>query len=275
VGDTGLIRLRDGSTLFGEIVALGEGGEVVRFPTGEKALLRPGSIVRLEQHARVASDPRTAIEGFASQVLAPTPMDPGRTRYLYAPSAFMLAGGEGSISLSQGTQPTLAAGLTDFLTLSVGYPLTVTFADTFGPAATVSAALGFEVLPLLHLSGGVQTVFARAGNAGSLYGTVTFGTPDANLTLHGGRPPADAHELGRFGDIAVAGCGALRLASWLTLVAESWVAPADRGQMLNAVALRFFARWLVLEAGVVRAPIGGGVRPFLLVAIPVKVGSAP
>lgn len=181
--------------------------------------------------------------------------DPGRTRYLYSPSAFMLERGEGYLSQTQLLFTSVAYGQTDHLTVGVGTSLPFLF--SFGGEGmnfTGTVKAGGSLTEHLHLAVGAQGLLlpSSAVSVGFLFGTATLGTPDAHLSLSAGPPfLADAGD-GALGGLIYTVSGALRLSDGIALVTENWIIPGgDEPFNVYSGAVRFMGQRLAVDAGLV------------------------
>jgi hypothetical protein len=188
----------------------------------------------------------------AIQARAP---DPGRTRYLYSPSAFMLGEGEGYVSQTELLFTSVAYGLNDHLTVGVGTALPFLFsAGGKGMNFVGTVKAGGSVSEHLHLAVGAQGfLLPSAGvGAGFLFGTATIGTPDAHLSLSAGPPfLADGGE-SDLGGLLYSVSGALRVSDGVALVTENWIIPGGEEPFnVYSGAVRFIGQKLAVDAGLV------------------------
>lgn len=233
-----VIILKDGQQLRGLLVSQGEAGATLDLEGGARLLVPTESIARIEL-APVQPSVRR-------------PSDPSRTRYLFSPSAFMLAQGEGYISQTELLVTSAALGLTDHLTVGAGTCLPALFSaggDGTNFIGTVKA--GGSVGEHLHLAIGAQGLVLPASgfSGGLLFGTAAIGTPDAHLSLSAG-PPLTSD--GDRGPLLVSVSGALRVADRIALVTENWIIPGGEEPInIFSGAVRFIGRGLAVDAGLV------------------------
>lgn len=236
-----VITLRDGQRLRGALIAQDEAGATLDLEGGARMLVPTASVARIEL-APVASTVRR-------------PPDPSRTRYLYSPSAFMLGRGEGSVSQTELVLTSVAFGLTDHLTVGVGTSLPLLLAsDGEGLNFTGTVKAGGSVSEHLHLAVTAQGLLlpGSAVSVGILFGTATFGTPDAHVSVSAGSPFAADGADGDLGGILYSVSGAVRVSDGISLVTENWIVPGGE-EAFNVIsgALRFLGQRLAVDAGLV------------------------
>jgi hypothetical protein len=178
--------------------------------------------------------------------------DPNRTRYLYSPSGFMLRAGEGYLSQSELIVTSVMYGVTDHLTLGVGSSIPFWFGGYVPLVGTVK--VGGSPTDWLHLAGGVQafTVFGAGEKfaAGFIFGTVTLGTEDLNISVSGGPPWAAASGTTDVGSYVFSISGNWRMSRTLALVTENWLLPVEgKTEVVDSLALRFIGKNLAVDAG--------------------------
>jgi hypothetical protein len=256
------ITLKDGQELRGVVVRQDERVVVVELGQGEQLELpaRLVKSVKAEPNARVRDNGEVWFQ------------DPNRTRYLYAPSAMMLRGGEGYFSQKELLFTSVNYGLTDFLTLQAGAVLPFWLVDG-GFNFIGGLKVGGEVAPRVHLAAGAQALFlpsnllggASGGvsAAGVVFGTATYGTPDAHLSLGVGTPFIfdDPGSQVFPGTLLLTASGNLRLTQRLSLVSENWVVPSLADSlsdgtlpMVNSLAARIFGEKWAVDVGLIRVP---------------------
>jgi hypothetical protein len=231
--------LRDGQQLRGRLLAFDEAGITLELEGGALLHVPAASLERIER----ASAARTEVDP------ARLSLDPGRTRYLYSPSAFMLRGGEGYVSQTELLLTSFAWGVSDHLTVGLGSALPFLFAS--GGANFVGAVkVGGSVGEHLHLAAGAQALWLPGLDAsvggGFLFGTATVGTPDAHLSLSAGPPFGP----GGAGDLFFTLSGAVRVSERVALVSENWLFPGADGTVLSG-AVRLTGSRLGVDAGLV------------------------
>lgn len=249
------ITLRDGQVLRGVVVHRDARAVVVELATGGRLELPANQVtsVEAEQHAQVRANGEVWFQ------------DPNRTRYLYAPSAMMLRQGEGYFSQKELLFSSINYGLTDHITLQAGAILPAWLMDG-GFNFIGGVKVGGNVTERLSLAIGAQAlVFPGLGTgfpggaAGLLFGTATYGTPDAHVSLALGTPFVFSSGEDVFTrDYIVALSGNVRLNQQLALVTENWLLPTVSAgsylPMLNSLALRIFGEHWAVDLGGIRAP---------------------
>jgi hypothetical protein len=252
------ITLHDGQVLRGWVAHQDERAVVVELTGGSRLELPADSVksVELETRARVDESGELRFE------------DPNRTRYLYAPSAMMLRKGEGYFSQKMLFFSSVAYGVNDFVTVQAGAILPAWLApDGTGLNFIGGLKVGGEVVDRLHLSAGAQLlVIPFLGNqqparaAGFLFGTATYGTPDAHVSLSAGTPLVLARDTQALpGNLILTASGNLRVSKSLALVTENWLIPdayrpGSEPPMLNSLAVRFFGERWAVDVGGIRVP---------------------
>jgi hypothetical protein len=112
------------------------------------------------------------------------------------------------------------------------------------------------------------------GTVGILFGTASYGTPDAHLSLGLGTPFIFSNGSGTNSfarDVLVAVSGNLRLTQRVALVTENWVIPSlfdnSYGQqqlpMINSLAVRMLGERWAVDLGLIRVPQVGFPIPWL------------
>lgn len=199
-----------------------------------------------------AADPRVALPPATHR--APWAYDAAGARYLTAPTGFRLRAGD-SVATQALAVTSVAAGLTEHLSLSVGTAWPVLYADGAGANALATLTAGADAGELVHLSGGVTGAVAQAGSVAYLFAAATVGTPDLSASVYVGPPAPAARAAGPFGDRILALSAAARLGYGFGLVTEQWVGSVDgdRG-WAGALAVRWIHRRLAIELGALYAP---------------------
>jgi len=231
------VRLRDGSTLTGRIIAVSADSVRLRLNSGEVSLAR-NAIVEVK---RLAADRfRNGVYWFEN---------PHATRLLFSSTAFPLEKGTGYYSNTWLALHTFAAGLTDRFTLGGGlawFPgvgLDETFyyllpKYTLLNGKSTRVAVG-ALLGLLPFGDGDQA------SAGLLYGVGTTGSKDTNLSLGLGWGYQGGHS--STNPVVMVG-GQARLSRRISLISENWVFPVDgETEGLYSYGLRFLGEGLTVD----------------------------
>jgi hypothetical protein len=189
--------------------------------------------------------------------------DRSRTRYLYAPSAFMLKQGEGYFSQTELLVSSVTYGLTDYLTLRAGSVVPALFLpEGEGVNFIGGLKVGGALSEQLHLAAGAEMLVlpgleTGGGAIGLLFGSVTYGTPELHATLSVGRPvvvgEGDLDDL----PLVIVPSGAWRMSRRLALVSENWVLPfqgEEKFSLVNALALRFLGEQWSADVGLIHDP---------------------
>jgi hypothetical protein len=207
------VRLRDGSVLYGQVVAQDDSTIVLLTSTGARLALPRAQIVRL----RVVTG-RDA-DG------AHWEADPNSTRLFFTSTARPLAKGEGYISSYMLFFPFVAYGVTDRITLAGGTPILpgligevfyvapkVTLLDR-GRASVAVGALGLWVPDVLD-----------EGSIGIIYGAGTWGSRDRAITAGAGWGYASgAGSSGISNDPVFMIGGETRVSRRVKLITENWL----------------------------------------------------
>src|SRR5688572_2198559 len=233
------VRLRDGSTLTGRIVAVSADSVRLRLNSGEVSLGR-NAIVEVK---RLAADRfRNGVYWFEN---------PHATRLLFSSTAFPLEKGTGYYSNTWLALHTFAAGLTDRFTLGGGL--------AWFPGVGLDETF-YYVLPKYTVVNGVRTkvaVGALAGllpqasgseashSLGILYAVGTTGTSDSNLSLGLGWG-YQGDEVGKNPVVMVG--GQHRVHRRVSLISENWFVPID-GETEGVISygLRFLGESITVD----------------------------
>ncbi len=233
------LELRDGSTLFGRVVTLGDPFRFLLL-SGQTLEVRHADVRRL----RIA--PGQVTEG---QYWRP---DPNRTRLFFGPTGRSLRAGEGYLSVFEIFFPVIAFGLTDRITIAGGTPLI--FGNLGGQPFWFAPKVGLYERENLAVAAGVLAFFAPGSDDrfGIFYGAASIGSPDKAVHLGAGYG-----YLG--GDLAdhpalMLG-GETRVGRNLKLLTENYLFP-DEGGVLSA-GIRFFGERLSADLGLA-TPLGTG-----------------
>jgi len=187
---------------------------------------------------------------------------PGRSRYLLGPSGMMLRRGEGFVSQKELFYTVASMGLTDHVTVTLGSVLPGLLQGRNGLNFVGGVKVGGSLSERLHLAAGVEMAVLpfMASGFGLAYGSLTYGTPDAHVTLGGGVTPIFYTNQFIPAGLTVGNVsGHLRLLPQLAAVTEHWVflSPTpftDDVPMLNMLALRIMGRNWSVDLGAARIP---------------------
>ena len=231
---TQIVTLRDGSTIFGRILAVN--GDTVSFQTQAGNIqLSAGAIREIKEIP--AADLREGEYWFPN---------PNSTRLFFAPSGQMLKKGEGYFSDYELFFPGIAYGVTDNVTIGGGVSLF--------PAAVedqvyyVTPKIGISVADKVHVAAGVLFAGTKGGTGGIYYGVGTFGDGNASVTLGGGYGFAggkiEAKPVGMIG-------GELRVSRRIGIVTENYLLPVSDNNFLYSFGLRFMGEKLTTDLALV------------------------
>lgn len=199
------------------------------------------------------------------------PEDRNRTRYLMAPSAFMLRAGEGYFSQKELLFSEVGYGVTDWLTLSVGGAIPFWFvSDGFNVIGGLK--LGVSLGELVHLSAGGSIWWIPGTDPdvafGLLTATVTVGTTNLNLSLAASFPYTLVTGAEDVGDMILVVAGNWRLSRTLALVTENWILFNSTAwdvtvPMINSLVLRIFGDRIAVDVGLLIFPETSFPPPWL------------
>jgi hypothetical protein len=180
---------------------------------------------------------------------------PARARALWAQTALVLDPGEVTLTSSQLLTAQAAAGLFRWTMLSAGTTVPVWYATDAGGNATLRLTVGAEVLPRLHLAGGLEAWLSGQGSVVSIFAAATFVGEGWWGSLYLGPPPTSAERLGSFGDQLLALSAGWRFTPHLSALVEAWKGRGSGGQDLLVSAAARIRLWkLDVDAGLLTAP---------------------
>ena len=250
------ITLKDGQQLHGVVVHQDQQVVVVELPDGDRMELPARQVkdISVQRNAQVRDNGEIWFQ------------DPNRTRYLYAPSGMMLRQGEGYFSQKELFFSSLSYGLTDNITVQAGAVLPawlIPGAFNFIGGVKVGGSIGDR----LHLAAGAQGLVVPGlgvgfgGTVGFVFGTATYGTPDAHVSLGLGKPFMLTNSGGGLDSSVITTLsGNIRVSQRVALVTENWllIAPGAslNGQlpMLNSLAVRLFGESWAVDLGGIYVP---------------------
>lgn len=185
--------------------------------------------------------------------------DPNRTRYFYGPSAMMLRQGEVTLSQKELLFTSVNFGVTDWLSLQAGAVVPAWLAGVNGFNFIGAVKVGKSLTEHWHVAGGVQALVLPLVGTGSApiaggfgFGSVTYGTGDAHVTLSAAKPFFLAQGSSGVGDALFTLSGDLRVARSVALVTENWVMPdfaAGQVLSLDAVGARLMGEHIAVDLG--------------------------
>ena len=251
--------LKDGRTVAGALVRRCEGGFKLAPAEGAPVWVRDREVASLFGDAAGAP---AALPPPPRPPDAPWRADVARTRLLASPTGLGPAQGEILVGTAL-QQVGVEAGLTDFLSLSAGTTPKVAYGRRMGSNATAAlAAVGSW--RWLHGRAGVLGAFSGDGlSAAYLFGAVTAGGPDLQVTAYAGPPLPGAALIGEFRDRVLAVGGAWRVSSWAALATEHWVALDGQADSAHALAARILREPFAVEVGGLYATGTGKVLPWI------------
>lgn len=248
------VTLQDGQVLRGFVVSRDAEHVVLELAAGGRLELSASVVETIEEE----SEARLRPDG---EVWLP---DPNRTRYLYAPSGMMLRQGEGYFSQKELFFTSMNYGVTDHLTLQAGAVLPAWLIQN-GINFIGGLKVGGSLSDTVHLAAGAQALFLpglmdSGAVTGFVFGTATYGTPDAHLSLAAGVPfSLYARGWDVVGNAPLFTLsGNLRVGRQFALVSENWLLPALAQDvslpMINSLAGRIFGESWAVDIGLIRIP---------------------
>jgi hypothetical protein len=238
---TQIMTLKDGSTIFGRILAVN--GDTVTFQSQAGIIQLSASLIRAIKEIE-AEDLREGEYWFPN---------PNATRLFFAPTGQMLKKGEGYFSDYELFFPGIAYGLTDNVTIGGGVSLFP--ANIEDQVYYLTPKVGISVSDKVHLATGVLFAGTKGGTGGIYYGVGTFGDADGSLTLGGGYGFAggkiESKPVGMIG-------GELRVARRIGLVTENYLLPISEDNVLYSFGLRFMGEKITTDLALVNV-VGSGV----------------
>ncbi len=227
--------LLDGSTLYGRVEAT---GDPVVFVTVAGARVE---VERAQIYTLVLVE-RTVREG---ELWNPDPHD---SRLFFGPTGRTLRAKSGSFGVFQILAPFLTVAPTDDIMISVGTPLIETGSERpvwLAPKVRVHSS------ERLDLSVGALGVFllgdGDAESIGIAFGSATYGTEDAALTLGVGYGWVEDDLAER---PAILAGGELRIARSVKLLSENYLFPEEGG--IASIGVRFIGERLSADVGLAR-----------------------
>ena len=252
-----ILEMRDGSRLVGRIIAIGDSTFTLR-SAGNDLTLRLADVIELEE--RPAADALDGRLWFRH---------PHQTNLVLGPTGRTLERGQGFFTLHELFFAAIQYGLTDHVTIGAG--------ATLLPGVSLDEQILYVLpkvavvrTPSVNLA--VGGVIVRAGDIfdiseagaatfGVLYGSSTFGGPDANLTTGVGFGFAgdriSSQPLVQIG-------GQVRVGSGVALISENWMLGRvdDDDFWLSWSGLRFLHRKATFDAAVAFVPGESGWLPW-------------
>ncbi len=251
------VTLKDGQVLTGKQVKKdASGGITLELGSGVRVELPRTAIESLEV------DDRTYLTKFGETRF----LDPNRTRYLYGPSAMMLKQNEVYFSQLELLASTVNWGVTDWLSVQAGAAVPLWFVSIpQGFHLLLAAKVGTEVAPKVHLAVGSQMLWLPAIPTapvgvplmGLAFATVTYGDPDAHVSLSVAEPlnliGNRANFIGWLQNPIVTLSGNYRLTRGLALVTENWAfIPTSQPESffaIDALAARVMGEHMAADLG--------------------------
>src|SRR5205809_5950506 len=238
---TQIVTLKDGSTIFGRILALN--GDTVSFQSQAGNIQLSASAIRAIKEIQT-DDLREGEYWFPN---------PNYTRLFFAPTGQMLKKGEGYFSDHELFFPGFAYGLTD--NVSIGGGVSLFPANVEDQVYYVTPKIGISISDKVHLAAGMLFAGTQGETGGIYYGVGTFGDANASVTLGGGYGFAggriETKPVGMLG-------GELRISRRIGLVTENYLLPVSDDNVLYSFGIRFMGEKITTDLALVNVA-GSGV----------------
>lgn len=254
---THVLRTRDGSTLVGRIVT--ESADTIRFESNGVVFALPRSLV---------ADLRSVESGQIREGEYWAP-DPNRTRLFFAPTARMLAPGEGYFSDSYLLLLNVAGGITSRVTMGGGMSI-IPSRNPQNNIFYLTPKVGLIEQPNFGLAAGALVGFAgfegldaKDRSFGILYGVGSVGSNDNHFDFGAGWGYAGGRVSG---DPAIMVGGATRLSRRVSFLTENYYLPTVSENVGISYGLRFFGEKLSVDIAFANAV--GPRTTFLFPGVP-------
>lgn len=180
--------------------------------------------------------------------------NPNYHRYLFAPSAYMLKQGDGYYQNIYLFINQFTFGVTDWFSLSTGFDWLTLLSGQ--PAVLVSPKFGVRLYEKFGIGAGSYSVFLTSEEESMhiVYGVITYGSNEANLTVGAGRffTPDDFWGNGMAYSINTM----MRAEENIGIVIESWifVPHGQETEWIVAPAVRFMSEKITWDLGLIFNP---------------------
>jgi hypothetical protein len=228
-----VVRLADGSVLYGRIVSDDGQSVVVQTEAGARVELQRAQIRSIERLRGTIRNGEV------------WPSDPNGTRLLFGPTARTLRQGEGHFADYELALPFVDYGVDDRFTVSGGTPI---IPGAIGKAFYAELRGQIVSAPTLKISAGALAFATTESSeaAGVLYAVGTYGTDDASVTAAAGFPFVTGESIDQTPAIMLG--GEYRVARRAKLLTENYFVPGESGAVLMG-GVRFFGERLSADAG--------------------------
>ncbi|HEX2190516.1 MAG TPA: hypothetical protein VHG51_16525 [Longimicrobiaceae bacterium] len=229
------VRLADGSTLFGRVVAVEDERVVLETEAGARVEVTRAQIRSLRPVAGRVRDGEVWEE------------DPHATRLFFAPTGRALRAGEGYFGVYELFFPFVTFGVADRLTVAAGTPIVP---GAIGEFAYVGPKLLLVDAPRMQVSAGVFAGFFDGGTAGIAYGVGTWGDRDDAITAGAGwgfTTDGDDSEVSSKPLVMLG--GETRAGRRTKLLTENYFVFGESGGIVSG-GVRFFGDRLSADAGI-------------------------
>ena len=236
VSDTVMeIRLKEGSVLFGRIVAVDGDRVTIQLESGSRIDVERPQIVSIRRtSSRMVRGERWE-------------EDPNSTRLFFGPTGRPLGRGTGYFAVYELIMPFLSYGITDRISVSGGTPV---IPGVTGELLYFAPKITLISRPSVNFSAGALafSVPSEDESLGLVYGVGTLGSTDHAFTVGAGIPFIVGEE-DEIADRAVVMLGAeSRVSRRTKMIGESYFVPGESGGIV-ALGARFFGERLSADAG--------------------------
>lgn len=227
------ISLNDGTELQGFI--LNESDSLINFITLSGIEMK----IKKELVAEISFSKGEIVKGQFQRY------DPNRTRLFFAPTARTLEQGKGYFSAYEIFWPSVAIGITDYITLAGGMSLVPGSRDQM---FYVNPKVRFLNLESVSLGAGlIYTRVDYYSNLGIVYGVSTIGSERTALTVGIGWGFEDDREFNQ--NLFLLLGGEVQVSNSLKLISENWIISDDA---IISFGIRFFGDNLAADFGLFR-----------------------
>jgi hypothetical protein len=237
------LELKDGSTLFGNVI--GEDSLSLQFKTLSGISV---SIPHYQIRWKTPYSQKNIAKDLSAQTVPPKYFDPNSTRLYLAPTARPIGSGRGYFSACEIFFPTIALGITDYVSLAGGMSL---FPGSSSQLLYFSPKVTFLNTEKFSFSAGglwLGTTEGQFAESGLYYGVMTFGNSNFAATLGIGSS-TQTFDAGLF----IVGAE-FRISNFTKLITENWLLS---GGGLSSFGIRFFNDKLAADLGFIRSISSG------------------
>lgn len=242
------ISIEGGQVLSGYQILENDSIVLLRLKSGSKIIVYKSGIEKIKVYKDARFDSKGRV----------MPIDPNRTRYLFAPSAMMLNKKEMKFSQKELLWSSLSIGATKRLSLEIGGALPVWFIEE-GEGINLLLAIkgGGHIYGPFYLAGGLLSFSLPVIRQvyGLPFSSLTIGNKDFHGTFSASIPFQITKNDVKIGDFYwFALCGNARLSPHVSLVSENWIFRIDNEffddtEFILNLAVRFMGRRMATDVG--------------------------